>query len=307
VADNPKAYDQAFKSLSDVDPRGLLDIFGILPHEAEAEVEPLPRDIASRPLVIDTGYFVRPVGGKAFIAIFEASTSWKRETGARLASYGSGLGDRYQMPVRVYVLPMAKHACPARTPAFGRAEWGDVHVAVRLRWIKPWEIDASVVLDRNSPSLDPWVVLFRLGKGQIEEVANRLKDRPRDAGLFRILGGMRYRKNIGQWKELLERINPMISREMMRESLAVQEWLDEGRQEGRQEGLRKGLRKGRVEEARLALLSVIEASFPNLNVRDAIESISQLGVLNSLIPLVAKAPDAATVLRVIGNRGEATR
>jgi hypothetical protein len=307
VADNPKAYDQAFKSLSDVDPRGLLDIFGILPHEVDAEVEPLPRDIAARPLVVDTGYFVRPARGDAFIAVFEALTSWKRDTGARLASYGGALGDRYQMPVRVYALPMAKHACPARTPAFGKAEWGDVEVRVRLRWLKPWLIDASVVLERNSPNLDPWAVLFDCSPVQIDEVANRLKNRPRDAGLFRILGGMRYRKSIGQWKELLKRINPMITREMMRESLAVQEWLDEGRQEGLekglqkglQQGLRKGLKKGRVEEARLALLAVIEARFPSLSVHNAIEAISDLDVLNSLIRVVAKAPDASAVSRAI--------
>ena len=63
MAENPKASDSAFKSLSDADPRGLLDIFGVLPHGMDAEVEPLPRDIAARPLVIDSGYFVRPAKG----------------------------------------------------------------------------------------------------------------------------------------------------------------------------------------------------------------------------------------------------
>jgi predicted transposase YdaD len=103
----------------------------------------------------------------------------------------------------------------------------------------------------------------------------------------------------------------MISREMMRESLAVQEWLEEGRQEGLQaglqqgvqKGLRQGLKTGRLEEARFALVSIIEARFPDLNVRDAIRSISQVSALNSLIPLIAKAPDAATVSRVVGKRG----
>jgi predicted transposase YdaD len=99
----------------------------------------------------------------------------------------------------------------------------------------------------------------------------------------------------------------MISREMMRESLAVQEWLEEGRQEGLQtglqEGLQKGLQQGRLEEARFALVSIIEARFPEVNVRDAIGSISKVKVLNSLISSIAKAPDAATVLRVVGSRG----
>ena len=149
--------------------------------------------------------------------------------------------DRYQMPIRMLRVAYGEAcACPARTPEFGRAEWGDVQVAVRIRWIKPWEIDAKAVLELNSPSLDPWAVLFRLSDVQMETVASRLKGRPRDAGLFRILGGMRYRKNTGEWKKLLGRVNPMISREMMRESLAVQEWLDEGRQEGRQEGRARG-------------------------------------------------------------------
>ena len=295
MADNPKAYDQAFKSLSDVDPRGLLDIFGVLPHGMDAEVEPLPRDIAARPLVIDTGYFVRPLRGKAFIALFEALTSWKTEIGARLASYGSGLGDRYQMPIRVFPLPMAKHACPARPPAFGRAEWGDVQVTARLRWIKPWEIDAGVVLERNSPTLDPWAVLFRMSDVQKNEVITRVKDRPQDAGLVRILGGMRYRKNVGEWKEFEGRLNQMITREMMRESLAVQEWLEEGRQEGE------------LKEARFALLTFLDRKYPNLPVRDKIEAIPDLDVLNSLFTEVINAPDAATVLDAIQNPGKSAK
>ena len=95
----------------------------------------MPRDIAARPLVIDSGYFVRPAKGPAFIAVFEALTSWKRDIGVRLASYGAALGDKYKMPIRMYVLPMAPQACPKSPPEVGRAVWGDVNVTVRLRWI----------------------------------------------------------------------------------------------------------------------------------------------------------------------------
>ena len=61
----------------------------------------------------------------------------------------------------------------------------------------------------------------------------------------------------------------MITKESMRESLAVQEWLEEGREEGRQEGV--------VREARFALLRCVEGRFPKLNVREAVESISDVG------------------------------
>ena len=122
---------------------------------------------------------------------------------------------------------------PAKLPAFGGAEWGDVLVAVRLRWIKPWELDALLVLDRDLPELDPWAVLFNYSDVQLKEVVERLNNRPRDAGLFRILGGMRYRKDVRFWKDLLERIDPVLTKESFRQSLAVQEWLEEGRKEGR--------------------------------------------------------------------------
>ena len=123
MAENPKKYDAAFKSLSDADPRGLLDIFGVLPHGMDAEVEALPRDIAARPLVVDSGYFVRPAEGPEFLAVFEALTSWKPEIAGRLASYGAALGDKYKMPIRVYPLPMAPKACPKSPPEFGRASY----------------------------------------------------------------------------------------------------------------------------------------------------------------------------------------
>jgi len=83
----------------------------------------------------------------------------------------------------------------------------------------------------------------------------------------------------------------MISREMMRESLAVQEWLQEGREEGRQQG--------KLVEARSALLMIIEGRFPTLQVREAIDSISDLEVLRSLIAVAAKARTASAVLRAI--------
>lgn len=291
MPENPKAYDTAFKSLSDADPRGLLDIFGVLPLRVDAEVEPLPRDIAARPLVIDSGYFVRPAKAPAFIAVFEALTSWKREIGTRLASYGAALGDKYKMPIRMFPLPLARRACPSSVPEFGRATYGDVEVTVRLRWIKPWEVDAQVVLEHNSPTLDAWAVLFHRSPVQTDAILRRLQSRPEDAGTFRTLGGMRYRRvdDVG-WKELLRRFDSMITKEQLRESLAVQEWLEEGEQ------------KGEVKRVRTDLLAVVEIRFPKLDIRDEIESISDLNLLNSLFRSVVKAPNIAAARRAIFNR-----
>ena len=137
VAENPKSYDQAFKALSDADPRGLLGIFGVLPLGVRAEVEPLPRDLSMRPLVIDSGYIVRRPNCRPYIILFEAVTSWKAVTAERLAWYGAFLGHKYEMPVHVYVVPLTKESCPDNVPPSGHAVRGGVRVTAKLHWVKP--------------------------------------------------------------------------------------------------------------------------------------------------------------------------
>ena len=285
MADNPKSFDQAFKALSDADPRSLLGIFGVLPIHAQAEVEPLPRDLSMRPLVIDSGYMVRRPGRKPYIVLFEAVTSWKIMIAERLAWYGAFLGHKYEVPVHVYVVPLTRESCPRRVPAQGLAVRGGVTVTARLHWIKPWEIDARIVLDLKSPTLDPWAVLFRVSDEQLIQTIGRLKEH--GVPLFRILGGMRYRRREVEWRTLLERMDQMIRPELLRESLAVQEWLAEGRVEGRVTALRD------------SLTGVFQARFPGAAVPVTLNSISDAEVLSRLIPKVATAKDAQEVERLL--------
>ena len=73
----------------------------------------------------------------------------------------------------------------------------------------------------------------------------------------------------------------------MRESLAVQEWLAEGRQEGA------------LQEANLMLLSCIKTRFPRLDVRDDVAPIGDIDQLHSLFATVMNAPNSATVRRAV--------
>ena len=285
VADNPKSYDQAFKTLSDTDPRGLLEIFGVLPAHARAEVEPLPRDLSMRPLTIDSGYLVRRPGRKPYIVLFEAVTSWKAPITQRLAWYGAFLGHKYDLPVHVHVVPLTEDSCPRRVPSLGRAVRGGVTVTARLNWVKPWKIDGRVVLDLQSPELDPWAVLFQLSGAQLNEAMARLTDRGEP--LFRILGGLRYRKRRVEWQALLEGMDKMLNRELFRESIVVQELLEEGRVKGHEEGLRD------------SLVLIFNARFPGIPAPQSIRSISDHEALNRLLTLAANSPDAASVVRAI--------
>ena len=112
-------------------------------------------------------------------------------------------------------------------------------------WISPFAGTRS--LDRAVP---------RLQTLQLDETMARLQAQTQGAPLFRILGGMRYRKNRAEWIALLERMDQMIRPELLRESLAVQEWLEEGRAEGLERGVEKGLYD--------SLIAILSAKFPGL-------------------------------------------
>lgn len=93
------------------------------------------------------------------------------------------------------------------------------------------------------------------------------------------------------WVALLERMKQMIRPELFLESLAVEDWKEEGRQEGRNEG--------RLLAGRNALLAIIHARFPSLDLARAIEYYTDATALQALIPKVATARDAAAVKRLL--------
>lgn len=297
VAENPKSYDQAFKSISDADPRGLLGIFGVLPMGIKAEVEPLPRELSMRPLEIDSGYMVRRAGRKPYIVLFEALTSWKAAIAERLAWYGAFLGHKYSVAVHVYCVPLTKDSCPASVPVLGRARRGGVTVTARLNWVKPWQIDAQEVLDLESAELDAWAILFDASEEQTAETLRRVSRNRERAPLLRMLIGLRYRRREEECGALFERIASMIRPEIWRESLAVQEWLDEGRVEGRVEGRAEGA----AATAKELLLETLALKFPKWRTPASLDSIGDAEVLKRLFRKASATSNKADMRRAIDN------
>ena len=81
-----------------------------------------------------------------------------------------------------------------------------------MNWVKPWLIDAQNVLDMNSEELDAWAILFKISKAQELEALIRVSGSKTAAPLFRILGGLRYRRKRDEFRVLLERMSAMVNR-----------------------------------------------------------------------------------------------
>jgi hypothetical protein len=299
MAETRKPYDQAFKSMPEASPRGFAEAMGVLDPGDEADVEILPQEVALPTVAMDVGLLIRPRGQEAFVAIFEAFARFRPELFDQVIEYNKGLDSRLGMPMRTFMVPLIERALPPEPPALVTRRRGGFTLALELEWIRPWEVDAEVLLRQGRPEFDAWTVLCRRTPEQDEEAWRRLRAVRSEAVRYVTLGGLRYRGNEAEWQLLLERRNRMLTKEDWRESLAVQEWLKEGRQEGRQQGRLEGRDEGRS-EAMVGMIRKKIARFPGLRLPDPLPSTLDLAPLAEEIIMAPDEPSLRMVLRSHG-------
>ncbi len=294
----PKPYDEAFKSLADEDPRGLLDLLGILPLQVEAEVEPLERELVGDPMFVDQMYRVRLSDGQEWIAHFESESWYRSDIRERMGWCGVGVAYKMRVPIVSVLLLLAPHGVPAEVAEKGEWDLGDIRIHYRFRVIRLWEVDCREVLDKERKALYPWVVLMRSTEQDRQEALRRIRmmGEPNLAANYAILGGLRYGKDEG-WKQFLERTELMIREEILEQSMAVQHWMQKGESKGREQGLEQGLEKGReegrLEEARRLVRAVWEGRFPGTQA-PALDNQHTVELLESLFNRILASTEEAS-------------
>ncbi|MEO7142444.1 MAG: hypothetical protein ABI165_02975 [Bryobacteraceae bacterium] len=309
-----KSYDRLFKSLAEDDPRGVLHVFGSLPLEAAAEVEPLDRELGLPVLAVDHLYRVRS-GKREWLAHYEVQTHYETDVPARLCRYGASLALKFQLPIETVLVMLVERHAPASITNRHRMKLGAVTIETKFRVVRMWHLDGEAVAAAGRPKLLPWVTLMRHSADLLRRVAAEimsLRDREL-AAQFRLLGGLRYHR--GEIADMLGGIGAMYSEAMIKESDFYQEILEEGLAKGQAEGLAKGeaeglakgeakgeakgLAKGRVEATRRLAAQVIAARFPELKV--SVEQLAGLDAdaVEALLGRILKTDDIETARREI--------
>lgn len=201
-----REQDQFFKILAESDPRGLLDILGILPLDRDAEVVPLDRELVRDPVLIDQGFAIREPGSH-WIAHIEAFTDIREEDWERVLWYAADLAVRTRLPVRSTVLLMLEHYAPRIVPSRNRrsTQLGSFGAWLDIEIVCLWQVPASRLLSTGRPRLITWVPMTNASEEDCVVAARAIAD-ARDrvlAGTFRLLGEVRYGKD--SWEEFLER------------------------------------------------------------------------------------------------------
>ena len=138
------------------------------------------------------------------------------------------------------MLVMTDRGMPANPPHLHvmAREGGNGTRVHRIEYIWVPKLPARQVLELNSPSILPWVVLMDGTPEEEAEAITRVRDDRDLMTSTMLLLGLRYGKE--EKFRRIEMLNSFLTKDVMRESWVVQEWLDEGRDEGLQVGRQEG-------------------------------------------------------------------
>jgi hypothetical protein len=232
-----KPYDQAFKLLTEEDPRATLALFAGIPLSVAMDVRVLDREVNLSALQVDNLYRCRTAEAE-FLVHIEAVTRFRTAALDRQFDYVQAIVAKYRMACRSYLVLLTEKGVPGALPRTIRRVHGDFEATLRLRAVRLWRIPAARILRLESAQLLPWVPLMRASTEEMEEAMRRLDAVDENALRTRLflLGGLRY----GSKEAFLQRLDQMIiSEEILKESSTYQYLIEKGRVAGRREDLVK--------------------------------------------------------------------
>ncbi|MBI3207619.1 MAG: hypothetical protein HYZ37_01805 [Candidatus Solibacter usitatus] len=302
-------YDLTFKSMAEVDPFALLELFGGIDVTTILKLTVVEREITIPVRVMDHSLLIE-TAEKVSLEHFEAQLQGGKEFFPRTLRQEVGLWLKKDLPVRVTVIWLSERHAPKEFPEWIDVDADALKIRLYIRHVKTWELEAKEILKSNRPSLWPWVGAANARKEDVLRAAERIRnevpgieERRRLAGELTVLTGLRY-----NWAEELDRrLNVIFSDEVLLESFPVQRIvaqirassLAEGRDVGRQEGRDEGREAGEAVEARRALRLVLRHTIPSLEASDLIDKISNVQRLEELLGMALATKDEAAVRAAI--------
>lgn len=296
-----KPFDRLSKDLAEDDPRALLHLMGELPINADASVVAESPELGFSPLEVDHLFRIRHQE-REWLSHYEVQTRWRASMPQRMGRYGALLALKHNLPVESTLVMLVERFAPRDIPDRTELNLGSVRCSHHYRVVRFWELDAAALLSLDRPRLLPWVALMNTTPEAAREALSRLqKLQDRDLAFrFRVLAGLRYPNKEGL-DVLIERLNKMLTKEMLKDSWAYMEVLEEGVAEGLEQGRGLGLAAGRDEEARRLLARMLAVRFPELPVRP----LEQLDAarIETLFDRCVLAPTAEDVRTILASAG----
>jgi len=259
--------DRIFKNTAEIEPRGLLHLFGSLRIDEPAEVKELDREVGLEAVHLDHLYEVRTATWHG-LHHFEFQTRYQMSLPQRIVNYNLVTYLRYKLPVQsTLVLPVEKYA-PAGIPDSAQIEAGGLRIDCQYRVIRMWELDPAEIFALNRPALLACIPLVSSNRGDWSRAAKEIVATGNKAlaGAFLSLGGVRYDRT--ELEGVLEQVTleEFIPRDWIRHSSVVEPLIEQAEKDGAD--------RGRIAEARRMLAMAVTTRFPELTLPPGIQAIS---------------------------------
>lgn len=257
-------WDKLFKLYGDEGPPVLMRLFTDIPRNAKYKVVRLDRELVRKRRHLDEVYDVTG-GPRPGIYVFEATTRFRQEVYERTGKYSLELYLHYEKPIYSHMVVLTSSGFPGTPPLWLGGEFGVVDVKVSPIVVPVWRL--PVRLAKESPHVLPWTALLDSSE-QDRDRAERLLYEHGDRELmarYALFMGLRFGDN----EKILERMDAMLTREIIEESAFYKKILAKGKALGESKGEAKGKAKGKAEgkaEGKLAgeralLLRLLNAKF----------------------------------------------
>ncbi len=263
----------------------LLHLLGLVPLDAEAEVQPLPTETAPPVRIVD--YLAVLIAGLAapYILHLEFQLDWWADLPRRIARYGASLVLQYERKVVSVVLLLRPDRVPEAIPKVGRYDVEGTFVEHPFLTARIWEIDPAPLLATKDPRLFPWAVLMKCDDETVRGIGRVLAEVGDEESVARYLtlGSLRYdRRQLEEWSG---------GRGMTLEEAVIEgSWIFQDR-----------LVKTRADGIRDALKRCLRGKFPGLETLPELDTIKDSAVLESLIDHFVASADRAQMERAILN------
>ncbi|MDX1983617.1 MAG: hypothetical protein SFV51_25315 [Bryobacteraceae bacterium] len=294
--------DRILKEISTQAARWFLHAAGVLPIDAAVSLRPMNREVAGPALRVDQ--LLAPDDGSAWLHHFEFQTFWPNDMPKRVTRYQGVI--RLENPdseIRSTVFVVNPAGCPPGGEMLHVDGSYSPIIHARFTLVRMWELDAEPVVRGNDPNLWPLAAVMGVTADELRMVARKIVSlgAAEIEARFVALLGLRYDR--ARLAEILGE-HPMYTREILKHSWVIQDFMKEGREEGLQQGIERGIEKGRVagqaSEALQILRRVLAERFPGLESMPELDAISEPAALeNLLLDGVLKLNDRETVVGAI--------
>ena len=289
--------DRTFKALAEADPDSLVRLVCDIPWDRHLDIHHVDREmiIPSRP--VDHTYEVAGSEGD-FVLHLEAFAYADHEAADQQIWHAALIVAKLRRAIRSRMILLSPRYPGNLLDPPVELGLGDLHLRLDYQRIRMWTKDPAQVLSVDRPYLLPWVGAMNSTQADIREAARRIRLIP-DRKLSRrlmselsILLGIRYTRE--EIEAFTGDLKMLLTEEVVKESIPVQEYAEkvrhegelagrkQGQREGRELGQREGREQGQIAQARESVARALRSRFPKSQPIIELDKIASLEELNRL-------------------------